>query len=68
MNKIKVFFQTLRDYICFPFCLIIDRYYDKKFIEELITQKDVDFLKSVGVDIDLNILKKSQKIIINTQN
>ncbi|MCH5148799.1 MAG: hypothetical protein J1G05_05500 [Clostridiales bacterium] len=61
MKKIKEFFQNLWNHICFPFCLIIDRYYDKKFIEELITQKDVDFLKSVGVDIDLNMLKKISK-------
>ncbi|MCH5143332.1 MAG: hypothetical protein J1G07_06465 [Clostridiales bacterium] len=58
MKKIKEFFQNLWAHICFPFCLIIDTFQSRKFAYCTITQADIDFLKSVGIDIDLNMLKK----------
>ena len=56
MNKIKRFFQILWHCISFPYYWFTTRKIDKKLTriaEEdrmaLITEKDVEFLKSIGV-------------------
>ena len=68
MNKIKIFFQTLWGYIIYPYYWLTSKSVEKKFnkiIEEnkksLITEKDVEFLKSIGVETDLETLKNGEK-------
>ena len=55
MNKIKKIFQTQKQ---------IDKKLTKIAAEDraaLITEKDVEYLKSIGVDIDLENLRNSWK-------
>ena len=65
MNKIKKFFCILWDYITYPYYRLTAGSFEKKLnkiIEEdkksLITDKDVEFLKSIGIETDLETLKK----------
>lgn len=67
-RKIKDFFIMLWDYICFPFLWFSTRKIDKKLTQiaaedraTLLTEKDVEFLKSIGVETDLEILRNKCK-------
>lgn len=57
MSKIKKFFKTLKDYIAYPFNAVTIARIDKKLrkiAEEdrnsLINEKDIEFLKGIGVN------------------
>ena len=63
-QKIKTFFIMLWYYICFPFLWLFTRKIDKKLTKiaaedraALLTEKDVEFLRSIGVDTDLETLR-----------
>lgn len=67
-QKIKNFFITFRDCICFPFLWLSTRKIDKKLTQiaaedraALIIGKDVEFLKSIGVETDLETLRNKCK-------
>lgn len=60
MNKIRKFFRILWDYIKFPYYWLTTRKIDRKLNEiseedknSLITEKDVEFLKDIGIETDL---------------
>lgn len=64
MNKIKNFFCTIWGYITYPYYWITTRKIDKKLTQiaekdrrSLITEKDVEFLKSISVETDWETLK-----------
>lgn len=68
MLKIKDFFLTLWYYISFPFYWLSTRKIDKKLKEiaaedraNLLTEKDVEFLKSIGVKTTLEELREEYK-------
>ena len=70
MNKIKNFFLTLWYYITYPYYRFTTRDVDKKLTQiaaedraALLTEKDVVFLKSVGVETDLETLRSGGKKI-----
>ena len=63
--KIKKFFQTVWYYITYPFYRIKTRGIDKKMRKiaaedraALLNKNDVEFLKSIGIESDLETLKK----------
>ena len=63
-QKIKNLFIMLWYYICFPFLWFSTRKIDKKLTKiaeedraALLTEKDVEFLRSIGVDTDLETLR-----------
>ena len=63
-QKIKTFFIMLWYYICFPFLWLSTRKIDKKLTKiaaedraALLTEKDVEFLRNIGVDTDLETLR-----------
>ncbi len=67
-NKIKNFFKTVWDYIRLPFLVLSSRKTEKKLKRaaaedkaEIFTEKDVEFLKSVGVETDLETLQNNCK-------
>lgn len=67
-QKIKNFFITLWDYICFPFLWLSTRKIDKRFTQvaaedraALLTEKDVKFLRSIGVETNLETLRNECK-------
>lgn len=67
-QKIKDFFITLWDYICLPFLWLSTRKIDKRFTQvaaedraALLTEKDVEFLRSIGVETDLETLRNECK-------
>lgn len=67
-QKIKNFFITLWDYICLPFLWLSTIKMDKKLTQiaaedraALLTEKDVKFLRSSGVDTDLETLRNECK-------
>lgn len=67
MSKIKKFFQTVWDYITLPYYWITTIGVDKKLLKlaeedrtSLTTEKDVEFLKSLGVDVDLETLRNGK--------
>lgn len=58
-NKIKNFFITLWDCICLPLHWLSTRKVDKKLTQiaaedraNLLTEKDLEFLRSIGVETD----------------
>lgn len=64
MNKIKKFFSTIWSYITYPYYWITTRKIDKKLTQiaekdrrSLITEKDVEFLKSISIETDWETLK-----------
>ena len=68
MQKISNFFQTLWYCVCFPFLWLSTRETDRQLklaaIEDraaLLTEKDAEFLRSVGVETDLETLKNGGK-------
>ena len=68
MIKIIDFFLTLWYYISFPYYWLSTRKIDKKLtkiVEEdrasLLTEKDVEFLRSIGVETDLETLRNRCK-------
>ena len=68
MNKIKDFFILLWYYITYPFDWISTRKVRKKLEEagaewraSLITEKDVEFLRSIGVETTLEELRNGEK-------
>ena len=68
MFKIKNFFITLWDYACLPFLWLSTRKIDKKLKEiaaedraALLTENDVKFLKSIGVETTLEELRNKYK-------
>ena len=67
-QKIKNFFITLWDYICLPFLWLSTRKIDKWLTQvaaedraALLTEKDVEFLRSIGVETDLETLRNKCK-------
>ena len=63
-QKIKDFFLTLWYCICFPYYWLSARKIDKKLTRiaaedraALLTEKDVEFLRSIGVETDLETLR-----------
>lgn len=65
MNKIRKFFSALWDYITF---WLPARKLDKKLTKlaeadkkSLITEKDVEFLKNIGIETDLKSLKNGEE-------
>ena len=65
MNRIKEFFQILGYYISYPFTQKKDRERDRKLREiakedmnSSLTERDIEFLKSIGVNIDCKDTKK----------
>ena len=63
-QKIKNLFIMLWYYICFPFLWLSTRKIDKKLTKiaaedraALLTEKDVEFLRSIGVETDLETLR-----------
>ena len=59
MNKIKNFFIALWNYICLPFLWLSTRKTEKKLKQiaakdraALLTEKDAEFLKSIGIETD----------------
>lgn len=67
-KKIKNFFIALWDYIRFPFLWLSARKTDKKLTQiaaedraASITEKDVEFLRSIGVETDLDTLRSGCK-------
>lgn len=67
-QKIKNFFITVWYYICFPFLWLSTRKINKKLSQiaaedraALLTEKDVEFLKSIGVETDLEALRSGCK-------
>lgn len=70
MPKFKNFFITLWDYISYPYYWIATRKIDKKLAQiakedrvALLTEKDVEYLRSIGVKTDLKTLKNGCKSI-----
>ena len=68
MSRIKEFFKTVWGCITFPFNWLTARKFEKKFTERvekdkraMITEKDVEFLKSIGVETDLETLRNGDK-------
>ena len=68
MFKIKNFFLTIWYYISFPYYWLSTRKIDKKLKEiaaedraALLTENDVKFLKSIGVETDLKTLRNECK-------
>ena len=68
MKIIKKFFITLWYYITFPYFWLSTRRIDKKLKQiaeedrnSIITENDVEFLKSIGVKTDLETLQKQKK-------
>ena len=68
MSKIKNFFLTLWDCIRFPFLWLTTRKIDKKLTQiaaedraALLTEKDVEFLSSIGVASDIETLRNDCK-------
>lgn len=68
MNKIKNFFRTIRYYIFFPYYWLTTEKIDKKLTRiaaedraDLLTEKDVEFLRSIGVETDLETLRNGGK-------
>ena len=68
MKSIKNFFKAVWEYLTFPYNWLTTRKIDKKLrkiAEEdrksLITEKDVEFLKSIGVETDLKTLRNGGK-------
>lgn len=58
MNRIKEFFITVWCFITFPYNWLTARKFEKKFTKyvemdkkSMFTEKDVEFLKSLGVEI-----------------
>ncbi|MCH5148941.1 MAG: hypothetical protein J1G05_06265 [Clostridiales bacterium] len=69
-QKIKDFFLTLRYYISFPYYWLSTRKVDKKLTQvaaedraALLTEKDVEFLRSIGVETELNTLQNERKTV-----
>ena len=69
-QKIKDFFLTLRYYISFPYYWLstrkIDRLLTQAATEDraaLLTEKDVEFLRSIGVETNLNTLQNKRKTV-----
>ncbi len=67
-QKIKDFFLALWHFVSYPFVWLSVRKVDKKLARSaandkanVFTEKDVEFLKSVGIETDLNTLKSSVK-------
>lgn len=67
-EKIKNFFITLWDYISFPFLWLSTRKIDKKLTKiaaedraAMLTDSDVEFLKSMGVETTLEELRNESK-------
>lgn len=64
MNKIKEFFLLIWYYVTYPFVRKRNRKIDEKLREiaredmSKFTEKDEEFLKSVGVNIDSENIKK----------
>ena len=63
--KIKEFFQTVWYYVTYPYYRVATRKIDKqlkKIAEEdrkaLLNERDVEFFKSIGIDTDLETLRK----------
>lgn len=64
-QKIKGMFLTIFNYISFPYNLIstrkVDKWLNQVAAEDgaaLLTDKDVEFLRSIGVETDLETLRK----------
>ena len=69
-QKIKGFFKTLWDYICLPFLWLSTRKIDKWLTQvaaedraAILNEKDVKFLKSIGVEMYLERLRNESKKI-----
>ena len=69
-QKIKDFFLTIWDFISFPYYWLSTRKIDKKLAQiakedrvALLTEKDVEYLRSIGVKTDLETLKNGCKSI-----
>ena len=67
-QKIKDFFATLWYIISFPFCWHSTRKIDKKLKQiaaedraASLTEKDVEFLRSIGVETNLEELRNESK-------
>ena len=67
-QKITNFFLTLWYYISFPYYHISTRKIDKQLTQiatedraNLLTEKDVEFLRSIGVETDLKTLQDECK-------
>lgn len=67
-QKFKDFFLTLGYYVSFPYYWFSTRKIDKKFTQMAeeervapITEKDVELLKSIGVETDLETLRNKCK-------
>lgn len=67
-QKIKNFFITLWYYISFPYYWLTTRKIDKKLTQitsedkaALLTEKDVEFLRSIGVETTLEELRNEGK-------
>lgn len=67
-QKIKDFFLMLWDYISFPYYWLSTRKIDKKLTQiaaedraNLLTEKDVEFLRNIGVETDLETLRNECK-------
>ena len=67
-QKIKDFFIMLWCYICLPFYWLSTRKIDKKLThiaaedrENLLTEKDIEFLRSIGVETELETLRNECK-------
>ena len=65
MRRVKNFFITLWYYISFPYYWLTTRKTDKKLKQiaeedrnSLLTENDVEFLKSIGIETDLETLKR----------
>ena len=68
MPRIKNFFITLWDYICLPFLWLSTRKINKKLNQIAaedravqLTEKEVEFLKTIGVETDLETLRNECK-------
>lgn len=68
MPRIKNFFITLWHYICLPFLWLSTRKINKKLNQIAaedravqLTEKEVEFLRSIGVNTDLETLRNECK-------
>ena len=68
MFKIKNFFLTIWYYISFPYYWLSTRKIDKQLTKvaaedraKLLTEKDVEFLKSIGIETTLEELRNEYK-------
>ena len=68
MNSIKNFFLTIWYYITYPFFWLTTRKIKKKLTQvaaedraALLTEKDVEFLRTIGVETDLETLRNRSK-------